>query len=168
MGGGPAGIFAALEFAAQSELRVLLLEKGADISERRCPARATGSCCSLLSLRHHHRLGRGGGLLRRQADPELRGGRLAGRVRGRRAHAGADRRRRRGSIAISGRRTGSTATTPEVSTAGRIWRRGRVCGWSARPCGTWAPSGRGQCWRPCGPSWRTRSRSSPTRRWRGS
>ncbi len=44
VGGGPAGIFAALELARHPELRVLLLEKGADLSERRCPARATGSC----------------------------------------------------------------------------------------------------------------------------
>ena len=44
VGGGPAGIFAALEFARDAKLRVLLLEKGADISERRCPARTTGSC----------------------------------------------------------------------------------------------------------------------------
>jgi uncharacterized FAD-dependent dehydrogenase len=44
VGGGPAGIFAALEFARHSQLRVLLLEKGADISERRCPARTSGSC----------------------------------------------------------------------------------------------------------------------------
>jgi uncharacterized protein len=44
VGGGPAGIFAALELACHPELRVLLLEKGADISERSCPARVTGSC----------------------------------------------------------------------------------------------------------------------------
>ena len=44
VGGGPAGIFAALELAAKPGLRVLLLEKGADISVRRCPARDTGSC----------------------------------------------------------------------------------------------------------------------------
>jgi uncharacterized FAD-dependent dehydrogenase len=44
VGGGPAGIFAALEFARGSKLRVLLLEKGADISERRCSARTTGTC----------------------------------------------------------------------------------------------------------------------------
>jgi len=44
VGGGPAGIFAALELAAKPGLKVLLLEKGADISERRCPARDTGSC----------------------------------------------------------------------------------------------------------------------------
>jgi uncharacterized FAD-dependent dehydrogenase len=44
VGGGPAGIFAALELARHAELRVLLLEKGADISERHCPARISGSC----------------------------------------------------------------------------------------------------------------------------
>jgi hypothetical protein len=44
VGGGPAGIFAALELAQRPELRVLLLEKGSDLSDRRCPARETGSC----------------------------------------------------------------------------------------------------------------------------
>ena len=44
VGSGPAGIFAALELARHSDLRVLLLEKGADISDRRCPARVTGAC----------------------------------------------------------------------------------------------------------------------------
>lgn len=44
VGGGPAGIFAALELARHPGLRVLLLEKGSDISTRRCPARETGYC----------------------------------------------------------------------------------------------------------------------------
>ena len=44
VGGGPAGIFAALELSRRSKLRVILVEKGADISERRCPARTTGYC----------------------------------------------------------------------------------------------------------------------------
>ncbi len=44
VGGGPAGIFAALELSRYPGLRVLLLEQGADISERSCPARKTGSC----------------------------------------------------------------------------------------------------------------------------
>ncbi len=44
VGGGPAGIFAALELAKHGRLRVLLFERGADISKRRCPARDTGSC----------------------------------------------------------------------------------------------------------------------------
>jgi uncharacterized FAD-dependent dehydrogenase len=49
VGGGPAGIFAALEVARRSKLRVLLLEKGADLSERRCPARTTGGACAHCS-----------------------------------------------------------------------------------------------------------------------
>ena len=44
VGGGPAGIFAALELARHASLRVLLLEQGADISKRRCPAREDGAC----------------------------------------------------------------------------------------------------------------------------
>lgn len=44
VGAGPAGIFAALELARRSSLRILLVEKGCDISERRCPARTTGIC----------------------------------------------------------------------------------------------------------------------------
>ncbi len=45
VGGGPAGIFAALELAQSDNLNVLLLEKGKDISGRRCPVRDTGSAC---------------------------------------------------------------------------------------------------------------------------
>ncbi len=44
VGGGPAGIFAALELARLSGLRLLLLEKGFDLADRKCPARITGSC----------------------------------------------------------------------------------------------------------------------------
>ena len=44
VGAGPAGIFAALELARRSSLSILLIEKGCDISERRCPARTTGHC----------------------------------------------------------------------------------------------------------------------------
>lgn len=44
VGGGPAGIFAALELSRCSNLRILLLEKGAELSKRRCPARTSGSC----------------------------------------------------------------------------------------------------------------------------
>jgi len=46
VGGGPAGIFAALELSQAAKLRVLLLEKGKDISGRRCPVRDTGSSCA--------------------------------------------------------------------------------------------------------------------------
>jgi uncharacterized FAD-dependent dehydrogenase len=52
VGGGPAGVFAALELARCSSLRVLLLEKGADLPERACPARANGACahCSPCAI----------------------------------------------------------------------------------------------------------------------
>jgi uncharacterized FAD-dependent dehydrogenase len=45
IGGGPAGIFAALELARKDGLSVLLMEKGKDLSQRRCPVRDTGSSC---------------------------------------------------------------------------------------------------------------------------
>ncbi|GAB4260941.1 MAG: NAD(P)/FAD-dependent oxidoreductase [Thermoleophilia bacterium] len=44
VGAGPAGIFAALELARHSSLRILLVEKGCDLSERKCPARRSGRC----------------------------------------------------------------------------------------------------------------------------
>ncbi len=52
VGGGPAGIFSALELAHHSSASVLLLEKGVDISERHCPARTTGTCahCSRCDI----------------------------------------------------------------------------------------------------------------------
>ena len=45
VGGGPAGIFAALELSHNSRFSVLLLEKGKDITKRQCPARDEGSVC---------------------------------------------------------------------------------------------------------------------------
>jgi uncharacterized FAD-dependent dehydrogenase len=39
VGGGPAGIFAALELCQNSKLSVLLLEEGQDLDDRSCPAR---------------------------------------------------------------------------------------------------------------------------------
>lgn len=51
VGGGPAGIFTALELSRHSALRVLLLEKGADLARRRCVARA-GSACAHCSPCH--------------------------------------------------------------------------------------------------------------------
>lgn len=44
VGGGPAGIFAALELALD-DLKILLIEKGRDIDKRQCPARDTGQLC---------------------------------------------------------------------------------------------------------------------------
>lgn len=45
VGGGPAGIFTALELARRDGLSVLLLEKGKDLGQRRCPVRDTGGSC---------------------------------------------------------------------------------------------------------------------------
>lgn len=45
VGGGPAGIFAALELSQAKDLSVLLIEKGKDIEERQCPVRETGQPC---------------------------------------------------------------------------------------------------------------------------
>jgi len=54
VGAGPAGIFSALELADKTELSLLMLEKGPDINQRRCPANRGLGCincdpCSLLS-----------------------------------------------------------------------------------------------------------------------
>jgi uncharacterized FAD-dependent dehydrogenase len=45
VGGGPAGIFIALELVQTSGLNVLLVEKGRDIDGRQCPARDHNSRC---------------------------------------------------------------------------------------------------------------------------
>ena len=45
VGGGPAGIFAALELSQASNLNILLVEKGRDIDGRLCSARDTNSPC---------------------------------------------------------------------------------------------------------------------------
>ncbi|BCV23880.1 NAD(P)/FAD-dependent oxidoreductase [Gelria sp. Kuro-4] len=54
VGAGPAGIFAALELGEKTALKVLMLEKGADIEARRCPMQQAGVCahcpiCSIVS-----------------------------------------------------------------------------------------------------------------------
>ncbi|MFC1860694.1 NAD(P)/FAD-dependent oxidoreductase [Chloroflexota bacterium] len=45
VGGGPAGIFAALELSQTSGLDILLIEKGKDIDGRQCPALDKGGHC---------------------------------------------------------------------------------------------------------------------------
>jgi uncharacterized protein len=50
VGGGPAGIFAALEIAQTSSLSVLLIEKGRDIDHRQCPSRNHNTMCILLAV----------------------------------------------------------------------------------------------------------------------
>jgi len=54
VGAGPAGIFSALELSSKTDLSVLMLEKGANINERKCPASRGIGClncnpCHLLS-----------------------------------------------------------------------------------------------------------------------
>ena len=54
VGTGPAGIFSALELINETELSILMLEKGPDINRRKCPANRGLGCincdpCSLLS-----------------------------------------------------------------------------------------------------------------------
>lgn len=45
VGGGPAGIFTALELAQSSNLKILILEKGNDLSKRYCPGAHNYSGC---------------------------------------------------------------------------------------------------------------------------
>jgi len=45
IGGGPAGIFAALELSQSTDLSILLVEKGREITRRKCPVRDTGGAC---------------------------------------------------------------------------------------------------------------------------
>ncbi len=53
IGTGPAGIFAALELVKQSNLKILMIEKGSDIQQRACPiVESKGPCvqCGLCSI----------------------------------------------------------------------------------------------------------------------
>ncbi|MBC7217988.1 MAG: FAD-dependent oxidoreductase, partial [Candidatus Caldatribacterium sp.] len=45
VGAGPAGIFAALELAERSNLRVLVVDRGRNIEKRICPARENSRIC---------------------------------------------------------------------------------------------------------------------------
>ena len=60
VGSGPAGIFAALEFLkSKKELKVLLIEKGRDITSRKCPSKERKISCA--SCRECHLLSGWGG-----------------------------------------------------------------------------------------------------------
>ena len=52
VGGGPAGIFAALELCQTADIKILLLEKGKDIEDRLCPLQKTGDRCISCSPCH--------------------------------------------------------------------------------------------------------------------
>jgi uncharacterized FAD-dependent dehydrogenase len=45
VGGGPAGIFAALQLVRANDISILLVEKGKDLDQRRCPVRDTDGSC---------------------------------------------------------------------------------------------------------------------------
>ena len=49
VGGGPAGIFTALELSQSSQMKVLLLEKGQDLNRRHCPGSSGYSSCMTCS-----------------------------------------------------------------------------------------------------------------------
>lgn len=52
VGAGPAGIFAALELSREPGHRVLMLDKGPELEQRRCPSREKGRCvqCATCAL----------------------------------------------------------------------------------------------------------------------
>jgi uncharacterized protein len=52
VGGGPAGIFAALELCQLAGVNILILEKGKDIDDRRCPLQEKGQSCSSCTPCH--------------------------------------------------------------------------------------------------------------------
>ena len=52
VGGGPAGIFAALELCQATGVKILILEKGKDIDDRRCPLQEKGQNCLFCTPCH--------------------------------------------------------------------------------------------------------------------
>ncbi|MDH5448031.1 MAG: NAD(P)/FAD-dependent oxidoreductase [Candidatus Bathyarchaeota archaeon] len=54
VGAGPAGIFSALEFVENTSLNILILDKGADIDKRKCPASRGFGClnCDPCNVLH--------------------------------------------------------------------------------------------------------------------
>jgi uncharacterized FAD-dependent dehydrogenase len=52
VGGGPAGIFAALELCRAAGLKTLIVEKGKDIDKRRCPLQERSKNCSACTPCH--------------------------------------------------------------------------------------------------------------------
>ncbi len=54
VGAGPAGIFSALELAGKTDLEILMLDKGSDINQRKCPSSRGFDCvhcepCGIMS-----------------------------------------------------------------------------------------------------------------------
>lgn len=44
VGAGPSGVFAASELCKQGDARITIIEKGPEISRRKCPAKTSGNC----------------------------------------------------------------------------------------------------------------------------
>jgi len=62
VGAGVAGLFAAYELVEKSNLRVLVVDKGRDIDERRCPMLKTGKCLKCPTCNILYGVGGAGGL----------------------------------------------------------------------------------------------------------
>ncbi|WP_048197407.1 FAD-dependent oxidoreductase [Methanocaldococcus sp. FS406-22] len=62
VGAGPAGLFAAYELAEKSKLKILIIEKGKDIEDRKCPMLKTGKCLKCPTCNIMYGVGGAGGL----------------------------------------------------------------------------------------------------------
>ncbi|ACV25092.1 NAD(P)/FAD-dependent oxidoreductase [Methanocaldococcus fervens] len=62
VGAGPAGLFAAYELVEKSKLKVLVVERGNDIDDRKCPMLVTGKCLKCDTCNIMYGVGGAGGL----------------------------------------------------------------------------------------------------------
>ncbi len=62
VGAGPAGLFCSLELAAKSKLKVLVIDKGRDAIERKCPLNSVGRCLKCKPCHIMSGVGGAGGL----------------------------------------------------------------------------------------------------------
>ncbi len=62
VGAGPAGLFCSLELAVKSRLKVLVIDKGHDALERKCPLNSVGHCLKCRPCNIMSGLGGAGGL----------------------------------------------------------------------------------------------------------
>ncbi len=120
VGGGPAGIFAALTLAEGDAKDILLLEQGKGIGERQ-PRMRRG---------HALRLGRRRGLQRRQADPLHGGGRTPGGIPRRQSPL---RSSDRGRPDLRGSRRPRQALRRSLPRGGGTGREGAPCGPGVHP-----------------------------------
>jgi len=62
IGAGPAGLFSSYELSKKSNLKILVIDKGKDISERICPLGHTGKCMHCTPCQIMYGVGGAGGL----------------------------------------------------------------------------------------------------------